>query len=99
MRRLTGLEPKQRERLDIRVEEEIVRTIRVHGLSPSDVANIGMELVLVRKGLLPDVGVPLDHTLLLDPEIITAIKNNHMNVSTVLNTGARMVLKEKGVSI
>ncbi|SFM90413.1 hypothetical protein [Methanolobus profundi] len=97
MRRLTGLEPKKRIRLDVRMESELVDIIRKNALNPSDLVNIGTEKILISQGYIPEVAVKVDPYLLLDPEIISTIQENRMNVSTILNTGARMVLREKGL--
>jgi len=99
MRRLTGLEPKQRVPAKIRLESELYDIVRVNCLSLSDLANIGMEKELMKLGYLPEVVVRVDPAILLDPEILAAIQEQRLNVSTVVNLGARMVLKEKGVNV
>lgn len=97
MRRLSGMEQKNRVRLDVRIEAELAEAIRKNALNPSDIMNIGAEKVLVSQGYLPDIAIKVDPCLLLDPEVLTTIQDNNMNVSTILNTGARMLLREKGL--
>lgn len=97
MRRLSGMEPKNRVRLDVRIEAEITEIIRKNALNPSDIMNIGAEKVLVSQGYFPGIAIKADPCLLLDPEVLTTIQDNKMNVSTIINTGARMLLKEKGL--
>ncbi|ETA66611.1 hypothetical protein MettiDRAFT_0008 [Methanolobus tindarius DSM 2278] len=97
MRRLSGIEPKNRVRIDVRIEAEIAEIMRKNALNPSDVMNIGAEKVLVSQGYLPDIAIKADPCLLLDPEILTTIQDNRLNVSTILNTGARMLLRDKGL--
>jgi post-segregation antitoxin (ccd killing protein) len=97
MRRLNNIEPKNRIRVDVRIESELVEVMKSHALNPSNLANIGIEKQLISLGYMPEVAIRADPTLLLDPDIITIIRDRGMNVSSVLNTGARMVLRDKGL--
>ena len=97
MRRLSCIEPKNRVRMEVRLEAELANIIRKNALNPSDIANIGIEKVLVGQGYFPAIAVKADPCLLLDPEVLTTIQDNNMNVSTILNTGARILLREKGL--
>lgn len=97
MRRLNNIEPKNRVRLDVRVESELVDVMTQHALNPSNIVNIAVEKHLIKQGYMPDVAVRADPALLLDPDIIEMIREHRLNPSTVLNAGARMVLREKGL--